>query len=82
MIQKLLKKIWSFILKLNTARIQWFGLHLHEREMESLTRAEIKALYEGHIRLLVIQVATVGILGGIAVGTVIGMMWVGIMRVW
>lgn len=82
MIQKLLKKIWSTILKLNTARIQWFGLHLHEREMESLTRAEISLLYLGNHRMQMIKAVTMGIIGGIAVGIVIGVSMVSIMRVW
>lgn len=80
MIQTVLKRIWSFILKLNMAIRQWFGLHLHEREMESLTKAEIRALYLGYHRAQIIKAAVMGIAGGIAVGIVIGVMWVSIMR--
>jgi len=82
MIQTALKRIWSFILKLNTALIQWFGLHLHERELESLTRAEIKLLYLGNHRLQFIKAVAMGIIGGVAVGVVIGVSVISIMRAW
>lgn len=82
MIQKLLNKIWNTILKLNTALIQWFGLHLHEREMESLTRAEINLLYLGNHRLQFIRAVAMGIIGGVAVGMVIGVSLVSMMRAW
>lgn len=82
MIRKALKRIWSTISKLNTALIQWFGLHLHEREMASLTRAEISLLYLGNHRMQMIKAVGMGIIGGVAVGIVIGVSMVSIMRAW
>ena len=80
MIQKALNRISNFTSSLYTALIQWFGLHLHEREMESLTRAEIRALYLGYHRAQLIKAAAMGIAGGIAVGIVIGVFIVSVTR--
>jgi hypothetical protein len=60
--------------------IQLYGSPLLEREMDTLTRAEIYKLHRQHLLRRTIEVAIVGIIGGVTVGMAIGIMIVKLNR--
>ena len=80
MIQKVLNIIWSYISKPFTALIQLYDSPLLEQELDRLTRREILKLHRQHLYRRTIEVALVGIIGGVTVGMAIGVMIVKLNR--
>lgn len=72
MILKMLNTIWLFFSKLSTAIRQRLSSPLLEREMDSLTRAEIRRLYDWHLQRIIVEVAVIGITGGLIIGVAVG----------
>lgn len=77
---KMLNTIWLYFSRLSMAIRRRLSSPLLEREMDTLTRAEIRRLYSWHIRRVIVQVALIGIIGGMLVGIAIGITIVSLKR--
>lgn len=82
MILKALNKIWNYISSPFMDLRQLYGSPLLEQELDRLTRREILQLHREHLLRRTIEVALIGLIGGVLIGIEIGVSLVVLMRMY